>query len=233
MKRIVFAALIGLIGSAAHAATCTGITLNPISGFFDCAGSGGGGAGVASAVVSFSAETSKVITHNFNLTTTDAFVHECKDAGGNTVTGGTFSSYGANSVTLTFTVAQTATCVLLSSGSTGGGGGGLGDPGANGIVKRTSLNVTTIAVAGTDYFGLQGTANLNFPNIVAGTCAAELTFTLTGAVAGRPVAPGWPAVTLGLIGQMRASATNTIAVTLCNFTGSDINPAALDFYATI
>lgn len=30
-------------------------------------------------------------------------------------------------------------------------GGGLGDPGSNGLVKRTSLNTTTAAVAGTDY----------------------------------------------------------------------------------
>ena len=31
------------------------------------------------------------------------------------------------------------------------GGGGLGDPGSNGLVKRTALNTTTAAVAGTDY----------------------------------------------------------------------------------
>lgn len=32
-----------------------------------------------------------------------------------------------------------------------GGSGGLADPGSNGIIKRTSLNVTAPAVAGTDY----------------------------------------------------------------------------------
>ena len=33
-------------------------------------------------------------------------------------------------------------------------GGGLGDPGSNGLVKRTALNSTTAAVAGTDYQGV-------------------------------------------------------------------------------
>lgn len=36
-------------------------------------------------------------------------------------------------------------------GMDGGGGGGLGDPGSNGIVKRTALNTTAAASAGTDY----------------------------------------------------------------------------------
>lgn len=36
-------------------------------------------------------------------------------------------------------------------GAGGGGGGGLADPGANGIIKRTALDVTAIATA-TDYF---------------------------------------------------------------------------------
>jgi len=35
--------------------------------------------------------------------------------------------------------------------SGGGGGGGLADPGSNGIIKRTALNTTAPAVAGTDY----------------------------------------------------------------------------------
>lgn len=50
---------------------------------------------------------------------------------------------------------------LVSTGSAcgSGGGGGLGDPGANGIVKRTALNVTTTAVAGTDYVAPATTVN--------------------------------------------------------------------------
>ena len=36
-------------------------------------------------------------------------------------------------------------------GNAASGGGGLGDSGSNGLVKRTALNTTTAAVAGTDY----------------------------------------------------------------------------------
>ncbi len=42
----------------------------------------------------------------------------------------------------------------------GGGGGGLADPGSNGIIKRTALNVTAPAVAGTDYLLPTGSAAL-------------------------------------------------------------------------
>jgi hypothetical protein len=60
----------------------------------------------------------------------------------------------------------------------GGGGGGLADPGANGIVRRTALNVTTAAVAGDlttligtttyDAFGVAAAAVAALPNPVAG-----------------------------------------------------------------
>jgi hypothetical protein len=39
----------------------------------------------------------------------------------------------------------------LLGNAASGGGGGLGDPGSNGLVKRTALNTTAAAVAGTDY----------------------------------------------------------------------------------
>ena len=39
----------------------------------------------------------------------------------------------------------------LLGNAASGGGGGLADPGSNGLVKRTALNTTTAAVAGTDY----------------------------------------------------------------------------------
>src|SRR5689334_12564254 len=42
------------------------------------------------------------------------------------------------------------TLTITATGGTGGGSG-LADPGANGIVKRTALNTTAAAVAGTDY----------------------------------------------------------------------------------
>ena len=41
-----------------------------------------------------------------------------------------------------------------------GPSGGMADPGANGIVKRTALNTTAAAVAGTDYFAPDASGNL-------------------------------------------------------------------------
>lgn len=39
----------------------------------------------------------------------------------------------------------------VDCGAGGGGGGGVADPGANGLMKRTALNVTAAATPGTDY----------------------------------------------------------------------------------
>ncbi len=45
------------------------------------------------------------------------------------------------------------------------GGGGLADPGSNGIIKRTALNTTAAAVAGTDYYAPGGAiASTDLPN---------------------------------------------------------------------
>ena len=43
------------------------------------------------------------------------------------------------------------TYIRVVEAGLGGSGGGLGDPGSNGIVKRTALNTTQPAVPGTDY----------------------------------------------------------------------------------
>jgi hypothetical protein len=43
-----------------------------------------------------------------------------------------------------------------SRSGSGGGGGGLADPGSNGLIKRTGLNLTAPAVAGTDYLAPSG-----------------------------------------------------------------------------
>jgi hypothetical protein len=52
------------------------------------------------------------------------------------------------------------------------GGTGLGDPGANGIVKRTALNTTTTAGAGSDYVAPGGS--------IAGCTGLALTTGVTG-----------------------------------------------------
>jgi hypothetical protein len=73
------------------------------------------------------------------------------------------------------------------------------------------------------------TASLTFGSIAGGSCAAEQTITLTGAVAGGTVAPGWPSLATGLLGTMRVSAANTIAVRLCNLSGSSVTPGTAQY----
>jgi hypothetical protein len=81
---------------------------------------------------------------------------------------------------------------------------------------------------------LTGTAAFDFASIPAWTCAADQTFTVTGAAVTDSVVTGWPAaMEAGLLGSMRVSAANTVALRLCNLTGSAIDPAAATFRATI
>jgi hypothetical protein len=81
---------------------------------------------------------------------------------------------------------------------------------------------------------LTGSATLDFPSIANGTCSADLTLTVPGAAVNNAVAAGWPAgLNAGLVGMMRVSAANTVAVRLCNFAGSAVDPASATFVATI
>jgi hypothetical protein len=51
---------------------------------------------------------------------------------------------------------------------------------------------------------------------------------------GDSVAPGWPAgLEGGLIGMMRISASNIVAVRICNLSGTTVDPAAATFRATV
>lgn len=87
-------------------------------------------------------------------------------------------------------------CVQVSSDGTklesasaacgGGGGGAVADPGANGIMKRTSLNVTAPAVGGTDY-----EFPLTFSGGLSRTSNAVTCVTATGSVPGCLSAPDW------------------------------------------
>jgi hypothetical protein len=103
-----------------------------------------------------------------------------------------------------------------------------------GMVTVEAGGQTTIAVDGTvvpTY--LSNAVSLDFPPIDAGTCSADLTFTMTGAFVGDTVAPGWPSgLESGLIGNMRVSAPDQIAVRLCAM-GRAIDPASAVFSATI
>lgn len=104
-----------------------------------------------------------------------------------------------------------------------------------GIATLESAGRTTVSVdTATVPTYATSAATLDFPAIAAGTCAADLNLTVTGAVAGDTVAPGWPAaLQAGLVGAMRVSAANTVAVRLCNVSGGSIDPAAASYRATI
>jgi hypothetical protein len=76
-------------------------------------------------------------------------------------------------------------------------------------------------------------AVLDFTSIASGACT-ESTLSLPGASAGDSVAPGWPAgLESGLIGMMRISGSNTVAVRVCNLSGTTVDPAAATFRATV
>ncbi|MBZ5545088.1 MAG: hypothetical protein LAO07_15635 [Acidobacteriia bacterium] len=94
-----------------------------------------------------------------------------------------------------------------------------------GIVTIEAGPQTQIAVdSATVPTYLTASATLDFPNIVFETCS-ELTLSLPGAAIGDAITPGWPgSLEAGLIGMMRVSAANTVAVRLCNFSVAALNP---------
>jgi hypothetical protein len=114
---------------------------------------------------------------------------------------------------------------FLSTRSLGGGTGIVAlDTGTQTVVAvDTSLVPTYLTVA----------AVIDFTSIASGACA-ESTLSLSGATAGDSVAPGWPAgLESGLIGMMRISGSNTVAVRVCNLSGTAVDPAAATFRATV
>ncbi|MGC9971760.1 MAG: hypothetical protein ABSE56_14350 [Bryobacteraceae bacterium] len=95
---------------------------------------------------------------------------------------------------------------------------------------RTTVGIDTAVVP--TY--LTTTVTLNFPLIANGACAADQSFSLLGAVVGDSVAPGWPgAFEPGLLGIMRVSAADTIAIRVCNLSGAAMDPINATFRATI
>ena len=92
----------------------------------------------------------------------------------------------------------------------------------------------TFAVRDMDSLGyLVGSGTINFSPIADGACASS-TITVTGAATQDTVSPGWPSgLEDGLDGSMRVSATNTVAVRLCNWSGASVDPASATFRAAI
>ena len=107
--------------------------------------------------------------------------------------------------------------------------------GGAGVTAAESAGVTTIAVdMATVPTYLTNSATLTFTAIASGGCSADKTFAVPGAVMGDAVAPGWPSgLEAGLVGMMRVSAANTIAVRLCNLSGASVTPASAAFRAMI
>jgi hypothetical protein len=80
---------------------------------------------------------------------------------------------------------------------------------------------------------LASTAVLDFASLTPGLCG-EMTFGLPGATSGDSIAPGWPAaMENGLIGTMRVNSAGTVAVRLCNLSGTTVDPAAATYRATV
>jgi len=114
---------------------------------------------------------------------------------------------------------------FLSTRSLGSGAGIVAlETGTQTVVAVDSATVPTYLTAA---------AMLDFTSIPPGACA-DSTISMPGASTGDSVAPGWPAgFEGGLIGIMRISASNTVAVRVCNLSGATVDPAAAIFRATV
>lgn len=94
-----------------------------------------------------------------------------------------------------------------------------------------------VGISGTeisaDLIVLTATATLDFPNILAQTCA-ELTITVTGAVVGDAVRLGPPStIEANLSWNGYVSAADTVTVRVCNPSAGAINPASATWRATV
>jgi len=95
------------------------------------------------------------ISCSFTGTATDGDFVQAAGSGSQCVDGGaTYPTTGGAVLGVVKQGGTGAGVYLVSWGSLSNpstSGGGLGDPGANGIIKRTALNATAVAVGGTDY----------------------------------------------------------------------------------
>ena len=134
-------------------------------------------------------------------------------------------------VTVTFTAPQSGRLVINAAGGSGASNAIVG---GTGILAAPSGGQTQISVDNAvvpTY--LTASATLDFPSIASVGCS-ELSLGVTGAAVGDSIAPGWPGgLEAGLIGTMRVSAANTVAVRLCNFSGAALNPASGVYRATV
>jgi len=182
----------------------------------------GGIAGSSNFRQAFTNVTSVTLTHNLN---TFAVVFSCFDNSTPPlwILPKSVSLTDANDLTVTFPSAQSGSCVVNATG------GGTYTPGTGIVVSGSTLSVDKTVVP--NY--LTSTSSLSFGAIAQASCA-QLTFALTGANPGDSVAPGWPStIESGLAGSMFVSASSTVAVRLCNLSGSSLTPATQTFRATV
>ncbi len=79
-----------------------------------------------------------------------------------------------------------------------------------------------------------GAATLAFGTVPASSCSADLTVAVPGAIVGDVLASGWPAtMPASVVGMMRVSAANTVAVRLCNLSASAALVASNSYRATV
>ena len=170
----------------------------------------------------FTNVTSTTLVHNLN---TYGIVFSCFDNSAPPlwILPKTASLTDANTLTVSFAAAQSGSCAVNATG------GGTYTAGTGVIVSGSTLSVDKTSVP--TY--LTGSSSLSFGAIAQASCA-QLTFSLTGANPGDSIAPGWPStIEAGLAGNMFAIASNTVAVRLCNLSGSSVTPAAQTFRATV
>jgi len=100
-------------------------------------------------------------------------------------------------------------------------------------LSGAAVDLASLTYSVTRPTAISASSAINFGSIGDGLCASD-TFTLTGAAAGTRITPGYPAaLESGLQGTMAATATDTIQVRLCNFSGAAVDPASGTFSAAI
>jgi hypothetical protein len=214
-----------LSGTGAKLGTVAGVLTAGDCTKFDANGNlvdSGMGCGQANFRQAFTSVASVTLTHNFN---SFAIVFACFDNSTPPlwILPKSAGLTNANTLTVTFASAQTGSCVVNASG-----GGTNFTPGTG--ITFSGANISVDGTFIPKY--LTASSSLAFGAIAQAACA-QLTFSLAGASTGDSIAPGWPAtLESGLVGSMFVSASNTVAVRLCNLSGASVTPAAQSFRAT-
>lgn len=200
------------LGSATYAdvvalwTTCSGYLKS--DGTCDTPSGGGSGVGTASDTLNFGA-IADLACADLTFTFTGASVGDQISAG--------FPSALETGLIGTMWVSATNTVKVRLCNSSGA----TVDPAAGTYSARLAL------------YYLSTSGAKDFSAISDGVCATD-TLTLTGASTGDQVVGGWPAaLETGLIGTMLVTASDTVTIRLCNWSGATVDPASGTFYATV